>query len=276
MLVTPEMAREYLQNNPNNRKIKEVRVQEFVYLIEKGKFHMTHQGIAFKANGELLDGQHRLLAIIKANKAVMLQVSIYEADEIPTDELMPIDMGVARSATDIYKLSGFDDVVLMNMVPTAKQLIRKMGKHGSYISAEYTKEFIQTHYALFSQTWDIVSCGGKVIRTPPHYITSSVLLALANRKEKPEALSKFIEAYRYNETRGMDAYNLQSVLKYKDKMRNGTRLRQLKGGGEIQSALEITQGAIHAFCNNARFSAKIYYPIDALKQLSVGDVNANG
>jgi hypothetical protein len=69
--VTPDMARTWLKNNTNNHPVSARRVQ----LIAKGKWCVTHQGIAFGPNGELYDGQHRLLAIVMANVPVPVLVT---------------------------------------------------------------------------------------------------------------------------------------------------------------------------------------------------------
>lgn len=57
---------------------------------------MTHQGIAFDLNSELLDGQHRLAAIVRAKQSVTLMVT-YNADR---DTYTVLDQGQRRSASD--------------------------------------------------------------------------------------------------------------------------------------------------------------------------------
>jgi hypothetical protein len=74
-LVTPEKAAEYLQKNKVNRDIRKAHVAEIADLISREKWQLNHQGIAFNKNGDLLDGQHRLLAIIKSGKTVPLRIT---------------------------------------------------------------------------------------------------------------------------------------------------------------------------------------------------------
>jgi len=74
-LVTPEKAAVYLEKNKVNRDIRKVHVAEIADLINREKWQLNHQGIAFNKNGDLLDGQHRLLAIIKSGKTVPLRIT---------------------------------------------------------------------------------------------------------------------------------------------------------------------------------------------------------
>ena len=69
--VTPEMAMDWLENyNTNNRRLSEKRIQVMARDIAEGRWRLTHVGIAFATDGTLIDGQHRLWAVIEAGIAV--------------------------------------------------------------------------------------------------------------------------------------------------------------------------------------------------------------
>src|ERR1700759_5298586 len=93
MLVSPEMAAVWLEANTKNRAVRLGWVRELAALIERGEFKLTHQGIAFSKTGRLLDGQHRLMAIVEADKAVSLMVT-RDADE---ETFTALDIGARRS-----------------------------------------------------------------------------------------------------------------------------------------------------------------------------------
>ncbi len=61
--VTPELARKWLKLNSLNRPLRPSHIETLRISFERGEYVMTHQGIAFVDDGELLDGQHRLSAI---------------------------------------------------------------------------------------------------------------------------------------------------------------------------------------------------------------------
>lgn len=74
MDVTPEMASRWLKLNLNNRTVNHNNVDAIAKDILSNDWDTTHQGIAIAADGTIIDGQHRLLAIVKANKSVKMWV----------------------------------------------------------------------------------------------------------------------------------------------------------------------------------------------------------
>lgn len=74
--VTPEMAADWLENRnlESNRRLSEQIALKYASEITDGRWMVTHQGIAFDREGFLIDGQHRLRAIVLADQAVELFV----------------------------------------------------------------------------------------------------------------------------------------------------------------------------------------------------------
>lgn len=66
LIVTPQMAREWLERNTFNRPVTPGHVATMVRDILAGRWVLTHQGISFAKSGRLMDGQHRLLAVLRA------------------------------------------------------------------------------------------------------------------------------------------------------------------------------------------------------------------
>lgn len=100
-LVTPDQAKSWLNNNPNIRKLRAHRVAAMARAIESGHFDTTHQGIALADDGALLDGQHRLSAIVKTGIPVNLLVT----RGLPRTVVKTIDSGMPRQA---YERLGTD------------------------------------------------------------------------------------------------------------------------------------------------------------------------
>lgn len=96
--VTPEEAKLLLQNNSNNRAIRQKRVESYAKDMINGNWNLTGQGITIDKNGQILDGQHRLSAIVLANKPIEMLV-VTEADRCAT-----YDAGLVRSNLDKIKL----------------------------------------------------------------------------------------------------------------------------------------------------------------------------
>lgn len=66
--ITPEIAEELLKNNRmgNNRRVRQTRVDYYADMITRGAWDMNGGTVVIASDGALLDGQHRLLAVVKA------------------------------------------------------------------------------------------------------------------------------------------------------------------------------------------------------------------
>lgn len=94
MDVTPARAEKWLKkNHPENRPIAWSRVESFVNDMVSGNWRLTHQGICFDGDGWLIDGQHRLHAIVKSGMTVRLCVATNRGAQFHD----PIDRGGPRS-----------------------------------------------------------------------------------------------------------------------------------------------------------------------------------
>lgn len=100
ILVTPEKAREFLSFNEGNRYIRSTWVEYLANCIRNNEWQATHQGIGFSKSGMLLDGQHRLHAIIKADIPVMMMVTYGLADQV----FSVLDSGIKRTDADLTKI----------------------------------------------------------------------------------------------------------------------------------------------------------------------------
>jgi len=73
--ITPEESAILLEGNTGNRPVRATRVNMLAEAIARGEWMLTHQGIAIADNGRILDGQHRLLAIVKSGIPVRMAVT---------------------------------------------------------------------------------------------------------------------------------------------------------------------------------------------------------
>jgi hypothetical protein len=95
--VSPEIAGVYLKNNRGNRPLRPSTVRSIAAMMSAGRWTETHQGIAFDVQGRLVDGQHRLHAIIQAGVSIPLLVT----RELPANAFEVIDVNTPRRAADI-------------------------------------------------------------------------------------------------------------------------------------------------------------------------------
>ena len=65
-IINPSEAEAYLTNNAKHRKIKDKKVDAYMKEMQDGKWQLNGKVLIFDANGRLLNGQHRLSAVVKS------------------------------------------------------------------------------------------------------------------------------------------------------------------------------------------------------------------
>lgn len=107
--ISPVMAQVMLRRNSGNRRVYQSHVQGLAAAIKRGDWVQTHNGIAFDRNGRLLDGQHRLEAVVLSGLAVRLDVHFGEAPE----SFDRIDVGRNRSAANLLEIGGHKNATMI-------------------------------------------------------------------------------------------------------------------------------------------------------------------
>ncbi len=102
MEITPSLASEMIKCNTHNRKIRHTVVAKYVLEILAGEWYPTASGIGFDSNGVLLDGQHRIQAIIDANTPAMCLVVL----NLPPASQEKVDRQTRRNLTDVFIVAG--------------------------------------------------------------------------------------------------------------------------------------------------------------------------
>lgn len=100
--ISPAKASEMLVANTANRPLTKGKVREFAAAMGRGEWLVTHQGIAFDVDGLLVDGQHRLAAIIEAD----LPVEVTVFTDVPKGTFDVLDTGKRRNAADVLAIEG--------------------------------------------------------------------------------------------------------------------------------------------------------------------------
>lgn len=102
MPVTPHMAKEWLKHNPRNRRQNPQLITQYVRDMLAGRWQLNGEAIKISANGEVLDGQHRLEAIAKADITVTMLV----VEGLPDTAQDTMDTGRKRSVGDALTIRG--------------------------------------------------------------------------------------------------------------------------------------------------------------------------
>lgn len=195
-VITPEKAEELLGRNTNNRRPKERKIEQYKRDMQNGAWDADASDIKFARTGELLDGQNRLMACIRA--------------EVPFPTLLrtglgmetkaKVDTGAARTVADVLKMNG----AFINATATAAaaslwmryeyRILNFGGKRtadtkgGGPPTHDEVLDFLEKHPTIqaFGAEAD------RMRRVLPALPTSSILCALAMGAEKDEHLAHHI------------------------------------------------------------------------------------
>lgn len=100
--ITPQLAEIYLGKNTHNRNVRKPVVAKYANDMERGFWNFDGAPIRFSDDGTLLDGQHRLHAIIKSNKAIDLLV----VRGLKKETQATMDIGSVRQAGHFFQING--------------------------------------------------------------------------------------------------------------------------------------------------------------------------
>lgn len=100
--VTPEMAEEMLSINVGNRKLRSDVVDLYARDMANGNWQLTGDGPRIAADGTLIDGQHRLRAVVKAD----VPVRMFVFRGIDVSAKAAIDTGAKRTIADYLGWAG--------------------------------------------------------------------------------------------------------------------------------------------------------------------------
>lgn len=121
--ITPKKANELLERNWHNRRINFRLVEQFAADMRAGNWQINGEAIKISFDGLLLDGQHRLHAVIESDMSVQMLV----ITGLPADSQETMDQGRPRSFADVLKLRGEHDYCVLS---TAVRIVYLMGRDG--------------------------------------------------------------------------------------------------------------------------------------------------
>lgn len=102
--ISPAQAKRWLKDNvSNNRAVNLNYVASYAKSMKNGTWdHSNGESIAFNQTGKLVNGQHRLHAIILANKSVWMMIMM----GVSKDAILTLDDGNARTLKDAFIIEG--------------------------------------------------------------------------------------------------------------------------------------------------------------------------
>lgn len=145
--VSPDKARTLLAANVGNRAARAHKIAHYERVLRDGKWRPTTDAVGVSATGRLINGQHRLQAIVNTGIGAELLV----VSGLPDQSQLAIDRGLKRSTADALMFSFGDErfaSIAGRVAKTLLPLIFFASKEG------FTDEDVADHVRDWGPTYD--------------------------------------------------------------------------------------------------------------------------
>ena len=108
--VSPDLATEWLERRGNNRPVRDTTVHTYAHEMKEGRWKFNGQPIQFDEAGALLNGQHRLWAIVESGVTVDTVIQW----GIDRDAQDTIDVGRKWMGADVLHMVGEQNTLILS------------------------------------------------------------------------------------------------------------------------------------------------------------------
>ena len=154
-LITPSAAKAYLEANIKNRRVKQPVVLRYAKEMQDGRWKGdTGELIKISESGVVLDGQHRLLAVVKSNVPTFFHVAKGVDDSV----FDVLDSGSTRNSTDVFYITG---VKYSNAIPAMIQnfeLLKRGLQTSQQVNQKKTTSELLEIYNQKPEYWEGIAC----------------------------------------------------------------------------------------------------------------------
>lgn len=123
-IITPEKATAYLNTSKGNRPLSKIKVKLYADIIRSGGWMDNGTTIVFDNEGHLIDGHHRLSAIVMAGIPVKMDVG----RGAPPEAFTTIDCGRQRNFQQLLAIQGVKNYSRVGSIVAANELICMYGR----------------------------------------------------------------------------------------------------------------------------------------------------
>ncbi|WP_432059353.1 hypothetical protein [Streptomyces sp. S1] len=190
--VGGDLAAKWLERNlEGNRKLSTLRVKRYAKAMEEGRWKLTHQSIAFDKQGTLIDGQHRLLAVLNSKTVVPMRVHV-GADP---STFAVIDTGYGRVASQFMRMANANIIKgAARIILFAEQCRENGGEVTPLHRGIFDNDVIFETVDQWPELRECAAAASRVYRACGSSSTNMLaVLAQASRGKNPKAIDSFVE-----------------------------------------------------------------------------------
>lgn len=178
--ITPTRAQTWLRDShdAHNRPVQPEKVRTYAEMMRAGRWKESGQPIHFDENRQLMNGQHRLRAVVESGKTIKEWV----AYGFPRELFAVLDTGLRRTPGQVASMAGYKDANLLaaSAVWMARYDSRKMHQNVRFrLSNQEVLDLMAKHPALVES----IPWGRKVskFRAPSMWVALHYILAKKDR-----------------------------------------------------------------------------------------------
>lgn len=192
--ITPETAKEYLYLNHVNRRMQQNTVNFYARQMKDNLWRLNGDAIRFAETSALLDGQHRLMAVLDCG----VPLTTWVARGLPSESQLTMDQQRKRTAGDLLSMLG---VARGNQIAAIARFIRRWdqgerslrGFSGGQrpISNAEVVAIVQTS-DIYSDAAIAVSVRGLLGQAPPRALGALWVLVARTDRQYADSFFQFL------------------------------------------------------------------------------------
>jgi hypothetical protein len=235
--ISAKQAAYYLSFNKANRHVRPSHVAHLAEMMRNGEWQLTHEGVAFDQEGKLLDGQHRLHAIIAHGGSMQIMVT----RGLPSKVFTSLGRGIVRTIHDTTHLPQRRVEVL--------SILHQVWRYGSLTMKVSPGDVLQMN-EVFSQSCDLIEAECSTVRSLVSRAPIRAAVVLCYQERHGDVIEQ------YKRMVALDFEGMTPVVQ--SLVRQMMRMKGNGAGGSGSAAREdLFARALVAFSSKARDNSKI-------------------
>lgn len=270
--LTPEDANYLLNHMHKNRKPRRVNLKKIKRsLEEKGWTYPSFLSIS--TEGELLDGQHRMICL---KEATDISASFVIAWNAPPEAMYHIDTGASRSVTDVFEILNYSNAKYINILIRSvlignnlslskhdiaraklsrKEFNYNTGNLSCDIPIQHLEIFYLKHKEVFDMVIDTFKATSQRRKTFPVLAIGGFIRALKGNYCTIGAINEFLNIY-FNLEKGYESTQNQPFVL--GKMFESIKEKQSKEIAIVR--YKMLEKSFSYFLDNRELNYKQMYP----------------
>jgi len=241
--IKPQQAQDILDNwnYADNRRVSLPWVEHLARQMANGMWRVNGEGLVFDGKQNLLDGQHRLAAVVKYGKAVKFLV----VRGVATDSFTTFDQGRNRSAGAIFGMTGEKHAHLLAAIARKVWSWEVLGTLAGKSKVSFGElGIVVSRYPEIRNAADVAT---QIVKTGPHVPVDGSTVGFCFwlfSKARPKKAASFFETLRT----GLASYENDPAIVLRNRLYRERRDNRRRWGAT--ELITIFVRAWNYYCKN--------------------------